>query len=257
MKLKCKSFGRGEPVIILHGLFGALDNWQTFAKELADNHSVYILDQRNHGRSPHTEEMNYLLMAEDLRHFMESRWIHKAHLIGHSMGGKVAMQFALEYPDMVDKLIVVDIGPGRYPPRHKDIFAGLNLLATTELKDRRMAEGLLEPLIPYRSVRQFLLKNLCRKKEGGYRLKLNLPAIERNYHALVGEVVSDHTYENPALFIRGSESLHILPKDEQEIKDLFPQAAMETIRGASHWVHSDKPDELMELVRNFLGSLRA
>ncbi len=252
VELNHKSFGQGDPIIILHGIFGTLDNWQTIAKQLADNYSVYILDQRNHGRSPHSPVMNYHAMVEDLRHFMESHWIHKANVVGHSMGGKVAMNFALEHPDMVDKLVVIDMAPGRYIGSHHDIFDGLHLLLNENFADRNEAESLLLPLVPSRRVRQFLLKNLGRDKSGGYSLKINLPVLEKNYQNLLERVVSSHVFEKPALFVRGSESTHVLAKDEPDIKAFFPNASIQTIKGASHWVHSDKPEELLGMLRTFL-----
>lgn len=252
VELNHKTFGQGAPIIILHGLFGNLDNWQTLAKQLSIEHSVYILDQRNHGRSPHSPVMNYHAMVEDLLHFMESHWIHNAVLIGHSMGGKTAMNFALEHPDMVERLVVVDMAPGRYLGDHQEIFEGLRMLENAHLQDRLEAELMLLPYIPSKSVRQFLLKNLTRIPEGGYKLKLNLSALELNYNNLLERVVSSHVYDKPTLFLRGSESTHILSKDEPDIKALFPNSKIETIKGAGHWVHSDKPAELLSAVVNFL-----
>jgi esterase len=253
VELTFKTFGQGAPIIILHGLFGTLDNWQTIAKQLADHHSVYILDQRNHGRSPHSPIMNYHVMVEDLRHFMESHWIHRAYMVGHSMGGKTAMNFALEHPDMVEKLIVVDIAPGRYIGMHHAIFEGLKLLESGDFSDRNDADHKLHDLIPHRTVRQFLLKNLTRNKSGAFELKLNLPVLEKNYQNLLERVVSSHVFEKPTLFIRGSDSTHVLAKDEPDIHALFPNSVVETVRGAGHWVHHDKPQELVKLVREFLG----
>ncbi|MEL6845484.1 MAG: alpha/beta fold hydrolase, partial [Bacteroidota bacterium] len=144
MQLNFKTFGQGDPIIILHGLFGTLDNWQTIARQLAEQYSVYILDQRNHGRSPHVDAISYPLMAEDLVQFMESQWIYKASIIGHSMGGKTAMQFACDNPDMVEKLIVVDIAPKTYAGNHELIFDALLSLDMDGLTSRKQADELLE-----------------------------------------------------------------------------------------------------------------
>ena len=143
--LNYKTFGQGEPIIILHGLFGMLDNWQTIGKQLAEQYSVYLIDQRNHGRSSHTGSISYAEMADDLAAFMEEHWIHKAHIIGHSMGGKTAMQFALHYPDMVDTLIIIDITPKRYSGGHQAIFDALFALDIDAVTDRQMAEDHLRP----------------------------------------------------------------------------------------------------------------
>mgnify|MGYP001591108963 CR=1 FL=1 len=254
MELNYKEFGQGEPIVILHGLFGTLDNWQTIARQLAENYSVFILDQRNHGRSPHVEVHDYQSMAEDLREFMESHWLYGAHLIGHSMGGKTAMEFALEHPSMVNKLVVVDIAPKAYPERHQHIFEALFSLDLDNLKDRQQAENLLADRIPDLGERQFLMKNLSRKKEGGFELKMNLPVIHKHYQDILAAIESDHVFEKPTLFIRGEKSHHIQPGDEAVILKLFPKAKIETVAGAGHWVHADKPAELLRLVLDFLAN---
>jgi pimeloyl-ACP methyl ester carboxylesterase len=253
MELNYKTFGRGEPVVILHGLFGTLDNWQTIARQLAGNFSVYIIDQRNHGRSPHADVHDYPSMAEDLRHFMENHWMYRAHLIGHSMGGKTAMQFALEYPDMVNKLVVVDIAPRSYPEWHNHIFDALFSLKPEQFEDRKQAEEVLAKHIDDEGVRLFLLKNLSRKKSGGYELKMNLPVIRRHYADLLAGIDSEgHVFEKPTLFIRGARSQHILPGDEPLIRELFPNAIIKTVEDAGHWVHADQPEEMLKLLRDFL-----
>ncbi len=253
MQLNFKDFGQGDPIIILHGLFGTLDNWQTVAKQLAENHSVYILDQRNHGRSPHTDIHDYPSMAEDLRAFMESHWIYKAHIIGHSMGGKTAMQFAVDFPDMVDKLVVVDIAPKAYPGNHHEIFDALLSLDLKNIDGRKGADEHLAKTIDDPGVRLFLMKNLTRNKEGGYRLKMNLPVLHTHYGEILAAVKSNAPYEGETLFIRGEQSKHIVDGDEQLINEMFPQAKMETVKNAGHWVHADAPDVLLELVRRFIG----
>ncbi|RMG82336.1 MAG: alpha/beta fold hydrolase [Bacteroidetes bacterium] len=252
MELNYKEFGQGPPLIILHGLFGTLDNWQTIGKKLAEHYTVYLIDQRNHGRSPHAEPFDYPTLAADLHDFMESNWLFKAHLLGHSMGGKTAMQFALEYPDMVDKLIVVDIAPVKYPPRHQAIFEALFSLDLDALKDRQEADAALKVRIPEQSVRQFLLKNLMRKKEGGYRFKMNLPVIYKNYAHILDEIRAEAPFEGDTLFIKGGKSEHILPEHEPKIKALFPRYTLKTVENAGHWVHADAPETLLTLVSDFL-----
>lgn len=252
MDLNYKSFGEGYPIIILHGLFGTLDNWQTIAKKLATTNLVYIIDQRNHGRSPHDEEFNYSVMAEDLQAFMESQWIYEAHIIGHSMGGKTAMQFALNYPDMVNKLVVVDIAPKNYEGGHQAIFDALFSLDLNEIKNRKEADKQLEAKIEDFGVRQFLLKNLTRSKSGGYEWKMNLSVIHQNYAAILSTIESEDTFDNPTLFIRGGQSDYILDKDLESIHNLFPLAQLETVAKAGHWVHAAEPIVLLDLVKTFL-----
>lgn len=253
MTLNFKQFGQGDPIIILHGLFGTLDNWQTLAKKLAETHTVFIIDQRNHGRSPHAEPFDYPTMAADLKGFMEQNWIYKAHLIGHSMGGKTVMQFALEYPDMVDKLVVVDIAPVNYPERHNHIFDALLNLQPEKIDNRKEIDTILEKQIPGYGERQFLMKNLTRNKEGGgYRFKMNLPVIYKNYAHILANVDSEDIFEEPTLFIKGGDSKHITDDYKPQILELFPAATIKTIDDAGHWVHADRPDVLLKMVQEWL-----
>lgn len=251
MELNYKQFGQGEPIIILHGLFGMLDNWQTIARKLGEQYTVFIIDQRNHGKSPHHSEFDYPTMAEDLKCFMEQNWIYRAHLIGHSMGGKTVMQFALEYPDMVDKLIVVDIAPKKYKGGHQTIFEALFALDLDNLKGRKDAENLLEQRIDEAGVRQFLLKNLTRKKEGGYAWKMNLPAIFEHYEDILDSIEGE-SIEVDTLFIKGAKSKYIQEEDKDIIFDLFPNSDIKTVERAGHWVHAEQPIILMDMVLEFL-----
>lgn len=252
MELNFKEFGQGPPLVILHGLFGTLDNWQTIARKLSETHSVYIPDLRNHGRSPHEEEITYPLMADDVQHFMESNWLYKAQLIGHSMGGKVAMQLALHNPDMVERLVVVDIGPKAYPGGHEVIFKALFDLDLEHLQQRSEAETfLMDRLNRDSGVVQFLMKNLSRSKEGLFEWKMNLAAIYRHYSDILAPVEGD-PFGKPTLFIRGENSGYIQDSDWPDIRKLFPEASLETVAGAGHWVHAEKPAELMALLSAFL-----
>ncbi len=252
MELNYKEFGQGDPIIILHGLFGTLDNWQTIAKKLAENNTVYIVDQRNHGRSPHADELDYPIMAEDLQQFMERKWIYEAVILGHSMGGKTAMQFALDYPDMVNKLIVVDIAPKAYTGGHQTIFDALLALDLDKLDNRKEADAFLAERISEFGVRQFLLKNLSREKEGGYRWKMNLPAIYHNYSKILAAIESDEIFDEPTLFIRGGQSEYVQDGDMATIKKRFPQSLLTTVENAGHWVHAEQPKELLSLIQDFI-----
>jgi len=252
MTLNFKAFGQGDPIIILHGLFGTLDNWQTIGKKLAEHYMVYLVDQRNHGRSPHHPDFNYALMAEDLRTFMESQWIYKAHLIGHSMGGKTVMQFAMDFPDMIDQLIVVDIAPKTYAGGHQAIFNALNQLDLGSLEHRKEADKALSKNIKDYGVRQFLLKNLTREKAGGYRWKMNLPVIQQHYQAILDTIPLNEAFEEKSLFIRGSQSNYIMDEDWPTVLSYFPNAHLATVEGSGHWVHAEAPGELLKLVSDFL-----
>ena len=247
-----REFGQGAPVVILHGLFGFSDNWQTIAKGLADHRLVITPDLRNHGRSPHLPTHTYPEMADDLKTFLEEHWIFSTDLVGHSMGGKVAMQFALHHPDMVNKLVVVDIAPGEASDNHNDIFQSLLDLDLSKITTRQEADTFLVPRIPDYGTRQFLLKNISRDANGRFAWKMNLPVLWQEYPAIVA-AVDGEPFDKPALFIRGSRSGYIKDADFSLIKTLFPQAEIKTIEDAGHWVHADKPVELLETLQAFLG----
>lgn len=251
--LNHKIFGQGTPIIILHGLFGMLDNWQTVAKKLAEEYMVILVDQRDHGRSGHTDAFNYQLLAEDLNAFLEENWIHSSHIIGHSMGGKAAMQFASMHPDMIEKLVVVDIGIRAYKPKHDLIFKALLEVPIEEVSSRKEVETIISKYIEDAGVRLFLMKNLQRKKEGGFRWKMNLPLLHKEYLNIVAAVESDHPIDVDTLFIYGTKSKYITPPEIEGIQEMFPEAQFEEV-DAGHWIHAEKPDELLSLVKNFLQS---
>ncbi len=258
MELHYKELGSGEPLIILHGLFGTLDNWTSIARQLAAHFTVYLIDQRNHGRSPHTDgDFNYHILAEDLHEFMEQHWLYGgAHLVGHSMGGKVAMQFALSYPDLVKKLVVIDIAPKRYRGEHGLIFEALEGLPLHRLEGRQMAEAyLMDKLAGDVGVVQFLLKNLSRNMatEGGkFEWKMNWENLQKNYAFILENIGNENEkYENNALFIKGSKSNYIQEKDWAAVLTKFPHAQLHTIEGAGHWVHADKPQALLTALQTF------
>ena len=252
MKLNFKAFGAGRPLIILHGLFGSLDNWQRIARDLSGDFKVYIVDQRNHGRSPHDEEMNFEAMAADLRELMDDEGLERAHILGHSMGGKTAMQFALSYPERSDKLIVVDIAPKKYLPGHELIFKALFALDPSKISSRQEADRVLSKIIDKENIRLFLLKNLQRRSDGHFQWKMNLPVLYKSYPRILEEIRSLYPFEHPTLFIRSEHSGYILDEDIPKIKELFPKARIVTIRNTGHWVHAEAPREFTSIVRDFL-----
>ena len=252
MRLHFQTYGQGQPLVILHGLFGSLDNWLGVAPRLAEQFHVFVVDLRNHGQSPHSAEMSYPLMAEDVAKFFDAHSLAKAAVLGHSMGGKVAMQFALSYPERVEKLVVVDMAPRVYKPSHAAIFAALLALDLSLFQTRHQIEEALGPAIPNLVVRRFLLKNLGRDEAGKLFWKINLRGIAENY-PLLGEALSaTKPFVKPALFLRGGKSNFITAADEPLIRQLFPRVEMQAIDGAAHWVHSDQPEEFTSRVLEFL-----
>ena len=253
IQLNYKSFGQGPPLIIVHGLFGTLDNWQTIAKQFSTSYSVFLIDQRNHGRSPHVDGLfNYKILAEDLKEFMEQNWIYKASLIGHSMGGKTILQFAAEYPEMIDKMVVVDIGPKIYEGGHEIVLEALAAVPIETLADRQQAEQILWSKIGEMGTVQFLLKNLSRKKEGGFEWKMNLKNLVENYSNILAAIEKSEPCMVETLFIRGGRSNYITESDYPLLLQQYPNSTVATIEDAGHWVHADKPQELYTLASQFL-----
>lgn len=252
MQLHFKESGQGRAVILLHGLFGSSDNWHSIAQRLAESFHVFAVDQRNHGLSPHSAEMNYSLMADDLNEFMIARGIETAFVIGHSMGGKTAMQFALQFPERVEKLVVSDMAPRAYAPEHDKIFAALLALNLKSFSTRQEIEDTLASEIPSLNLRRFLLKNLGRNSVSEFFWKINLRGLWENYLQLGNAISAPVPFAKPTLFIRGEKSDYIGTADEPLIHELFPQSEIQTIVGAGHWVHADKPEEFLKRVLKFL-----
>lgn len=252
MQLNFKSFGNGPALVILHGLFGSLDNWVTLGKRFGADFSVYILDSRNHGKSPHTDDINYPLMAEDLLGFLESQAIPTTHLLGHSMGGKTAMRFCLDHSERVEKLIVADMPPVEMPESHVEIFDALLSLPLADLSSRQEAESLLTEKIPNIPTRQFILKSIERDSENRFEWKFNLSAIHKQYSDILKAVDSSQSVETPSLFIRGGKSDYVKDENFPSILKLFPNAKIETIQNAGHWVHAEAPEEFYNSCMRFL-----
>lgn len=251
MKLFFRELGQGEPIIILHGLFGSSDNWLTQAKLFGAHYKVYSVDQRNHGQSPHSNDFDYLSMVNDLKEFIEEHQIHNPVIIGHSMGGKAAMNFALAHPDMVSKLIVVDISPKSYNLEHYAIVEGLRAIPIDTITSRNEADEILSHQIPDADVRQFLLKNLQRKSGGGFSWKINLPVISEKLSNIGVDLQIEGQFKKPTLFIRGAKSKYISDKDWKRITTIFPEAQLETM-DTGHWVQAEKPQEFAETVVHWL-----
>ena len=266
MKLHFKKIGSGQPLIILHGLFGLLDNWQSMGKQLAEEgFEVYLVDQRNHGHSPHSDEWNYEVMSDDILELLNDNGIDKAILLGHSMGGKTAMHFAIKHPERMQKLIVIDIAPKHYPVHHDKILEALNSLDLETTSSRKQAEEHLSKYISENDTKQFLLKNIywdeeprTKNQEPRLAWRFNLSVITKNIEN-VGEASPQPSPNErelstliPTVFIRGERSDYILDEDMKLIHDLFPSATLETIPGAGHWVHAEKPKEFYECVMKFI-----
>lgn len=253
MTLNFKKEGNAsESLIIMHGLFGSLDNWMTFAKKISEHFTVYLLDARNHGQSFHHDEFTYECMAKDVNDFMEQQQIKEAVILGHSMGGKTAMQLALNYPHLVKKLIVADIAPKAYPIHHDEIIKGLQSLDFNVIKSRTAADEKLAAAIPNLAVRQFLLKNMYWKEKNQLAWRFNLDAIANKIENVGVEIKAPFPFSKPTLFVRGERSNYVLDEDIIDIKNIFPNMKLETIQGSGHWIHAEKPNEFMEAVESFL-----
>ncbi|MBC7384021.1 MAG: alpha/beta fold hydrolase [Bacteroidia bacterium] len=252
MKLNYKEFGSGKPLIILHGLMGSLDNWHSLANQFALHFKVFTIDARNHGRSPHSEEHSIPLMVMDLFEFINEHGLSEVSIIGHSMGGKVAMQFAMEYPQLLANLIVVDIAPRQYMRGHDDVFAALFAVNLTQVHTRKDAEDKMLPYLKDAGTRQFLLKNLERNTDATYQWRINLQALHNHYNEIISPIVSLHPFTGRTLFIMGSKSDYITETDIAEIKTLFPGFKLVTVANAGHWVHADNPKEFYATVMDFI-----
>jgi esterase len=238
-------------VVLIHGLFGSYENLGVIARGLAEHFRVINVDVRNHGRSDHSEQMDYALMAEDLAQTLDELSISTTAILGHSMGGKMAMAFALQYPERVSKLILADIAPVSYPPRHNTIIAGLCAVDMATLENRSDADKQLAQYIPEAGVRQFLLKSLV-KDEQGFHWRFNLDALKHNYAELIAAPLQQGVFTGPTLFIKGGDSDYILPEHKAGIMQLFPQAQAKIIQGTGHWLHAEKPAVFTKLVLDFL-----
>jgi len=255
MQLFYRTYGVGKPLIILHGLFGIYDNWVGFAKKIAPlGYTVYVLDQRNHGQSPHSPNFNYLALVDDLFEFVDEHGIEDAIILGHSMGGKVAMRFALEHPDYLSKLIVVDISLRQYPPRdyHLKVIQAMKKADFTVHKRRTDVEGILAEDIESPRIRQFIMKNLYRKDKEEFAWRICLDAIADNLDAMFDGIEADKPLHKDVLMVRGGKSDYVLDSDLPPLREAFPNVVIKTIPNATHWVHAEEPELFYEYVREFL-----
>ena len=253
MKLHSTILGEGTPFLILHGFLGMGDNWKTIGKKIADaGYQVHLIDQRNHGRSPHSDAFSYKDMAEDIKQYIEEKKLKNVILLGHSMGGKTAMVFACQYPDEVQKLIVADIGPKYYPQHHQDILDGLDSLDFEVLNSRNAVDEALSVYVPNQGVRLFLMKNLYWKSKGELALRMNLSSLRANVSEIGKELVEEFRYLGETLFLKGQNSKYILKEDHADIKKHFPKATIITIKNAGHWLHAENSEDFLKEVVSFL-----
>lgn len=250
--LNSKVFGEGEPLVILHGLFGMLDNWQGLAKKFSQHFQVHILDQRNHGKSFHSLEHNYKVMSDDLMYYLDLHGLSKVNLIGHSMGGKTAMMFAALFSERVDKLIVVDIAPRYYAPHHQDILNGLHAVSNSNLVSRKQADEILSEYFDAIEIRQFLLKNLHWNIDNQLVFRFNLKVLSSQINNVGEGLMSNLVFEGDVLFVDGENSDYINPQDLKLIKEHFPNSSVVGIANAGHWVHAEKPSVFFNEVLQFL-----
>jgi pimeloyl-ACP methyl ester carboxylesterase len=253
LELAANEFGSGPPVAILHGLFGSGRNWRSAAQHLAAHHRVLTLDLRNHGASPWAEQMSYGEMVEDLRATLRARGIEHAALLGHSMGGKVAMLMALLHPGEVDRLVIVDIAPAANPPNLLAYIRAMRAVDLHGVKRRAEVDVALAGAVPDPAERAFLLQNLV-IDENAARWRLNLEAIEHDFSEIVGfpDLPAGTAYRGPALFVAGARSNYLQPEHEPGIRRLFPEARIIRIEGAGHWVHAEQPQAFLQTVIPFL-----
>ena len=253
--LHSRIIGAGEPLVILHGFLGMSDNWKTLGNQYAENgFQVHLVDQRNHGKSFHDEAFNYDILANDLKEYIDYHQLEPIILLGHSMGGKTAMQFACDFPRLTKKLIVADIAPKFYPPHHQDIINGLQSLNFDNIRSRGEADTELSKHLSQVGIRQFLLKNLYWKEKGQLAFRFNLPVLSTKMEEIGENISSAATYNGPTLFLKGDKSEYVIAPDIPEIKKHFPKALLGTIDNAGHWLHAENPKQFFEKSLTFLHS---
>lgn len=244
--------GAGEPLLILHGFLGMGDNWKTLANQFSEHYEVHLIDQRNHGRSFHSEEFDYELLVDDLKQYIDHHELDNVSLLGHSMGGKTVMLFSVNYPEIVKNMMVADISPRYYPPHHHAILEGLNAVDFSLQKSRSAIEEVLKQFIPEFSVRQFLMKNVMRISKDEFAFRFNLSSLTEHYEEITVPLPSFCQFDGAALFLRGENSGYIGEDDIALIKAHFSNAEIITIKNGGHWLHADNPKDFYTAVITFL-----
>ncbi|MFD0796609.1 alpha/beta fold hydrolase [Maribacter chungangensis] len=251
--LHSKIVGKGKPLCILHGFLGMSDNWKTLGTAYTEQgFNVHLIDQRNHGRSFHSEEFDYDLLAKDLKTYLNFHKIASTAIIGHSMGGKTAMQFACSYPEMTEKLLIADIAPKFYPPHHHNIITALQSVDLESKTSRNEVDAALKKHLSDVGVRQFLLKNLHRTKDKKLAFRFNLAVLSTKMEEVGDTINSTDHFSGPTLFLRGSKSEYVTEGDATTIHKHFPLATLDTISNAGHWLHAENPKEFLEKSLAFL-----
>ncbi|HEY6142484.1 MAG TPA: alpha/beta fold hydrolase [Flavobacterium sp.] len=251
--LYSKIEGTGKPLLIIHGFLGMSDNWKTIGTQFAaDGFQAHMLDLRNHGKSFHSDEFNYELMAHDVYDYCQVNNLEKVSILGHSMGGKTAMLFATTYPEKVEKLIVADIAPKFYPQHHQIIFEGLNAVDFSKKPSRNEVEEIMSQYITDFGTRQFLLKSLYWLEPGQLAFRFNLAVFNVNKDEIGKPLPDDSVFNKPTLFIRGGNSNYILDEDLENIEQHFPDFKLETIPNVGHWLHAENPKFFYEITSSFL-----
>jgi len=254
MQLHSNIFGKGQAFVILHGFLGMSDNWKTLGRQFSEQgFEMHLVDQRNHGRSFHDNTFNYQVLVEDLKSYCDNCQLENIILLGHSMGGKTAMLFAVTYPELVSKLIIADISPRFYPIHHDEILKGLSAFNFDILKSRSEANKVLEPYVSDFGTRQFLLKNLYWIEKGKLALRINLKVLKEHVGEIGEELPMYLIFNSNTLFLRGEKSEYIVDQDEALIKKHFPNSNIATISNAGHWLHAENPKDFFKVVMSFLG----
>jgi len=251
LNLHYRKFGSGEPLFILHGLFGSSDNWISLGRKFAEKYTVVLVDQRNHGQSPQSDEWDYQVMASDIQQLAAKLGFDEINLLGHSMGGKVGITIADKYPGLIKKLVVADIAPKSYPIRHRMIIDGLLSINLDLIDSRQEADIQLENYVPEPGIRQFLLKNLDRDN-GNFKWKINLEVINNHLENVGEATLPSAEISIPVLFIRGINSDYVTDEDIMEIRTYFTNSTVESIGNAGHWLHAEQPEAFVKTVLHFL-----
>lgn len=254
MQLNYKQLGEGKHIVLIHGLFGSLENLNMVAKSLSQHYCVTSIDVRNHGNSFHQQNMDYEVLAQDVINLLDKLSIENCHILGHSMGGKIAMKIALTFPERINKLIVADIAPVKYPAHHLTIIEGLQAIDLTQVFKRQDADIQLAKYVTNKGVRQFLLRNIAINEQGKFQFKCNLHNIDQGYQQIMQSITgqAEQRFNGDTLFIKGANSDYILPEHQSAITLLFPKAKAKIIQGAGHWLHAEKTVAFNKIVEGFL-----